>query len=354
MKRTLLNSLASIKKEVVNFSRSPKFYFVIAVIAIAAVLPLFLSNYVVSSVLTAIIIFAIYASSWNLLASSGQGSLGHAAFLGIGGFVSALLPIKLGVPPIIGLFLGSLVSAAIGFIIGLTCVRLKAWFLAMVTFGFSVIIVTIFDELDDFTGAVLGFPTPFIADRLPFYYMTFAIAAISILAMYLVMKSKTGLAFRAIHQNELEAKMVGINTAKYRLIAFVISTFFAGLAGGLFAYSLRYVDHSVFNPYYSFLPLMMAVIGGLGTIEGPIIGAVIIETIESYLPRIDLLLDSLVGREGLIPLFPAVSNVGPPMRFLFLGLFLLVVVIFAPKGVAPLIKKAYNYLRSSPEEEKSQ
>jgi branched-chain amino acid transport system permease protein len=354
MKRTLLNSLASIKKEVVNFSRSPKFYFVIAVIAIAAVLPLFLSNYVVSSVLTAIIIFAIYASSWNLLASSGQGSLGHAAFLGIGGFVSALLPIKLGVPPIIGLFLGSLVSAAIGFLIGLTCVRLKAWFLAMVTFGFSVIIVTIFDELDDFTGAVLGFPTPFIADRLPFYYMTFAIAAISILAMYLVMKSKTGLAFRAIHQNELEAKMVGINTAKYRLIAFVISTFFAGLAGGLFAYSLRYVDHSVFNPYYSFLPLMMAVIGGLGTIEGPIIGAVIIETIESYLPRIDLLLDSLVGREGLIPLFPAVSNVGPPMRFLFLGLFLLVVVIFAPKGVAPLIKKAYNYLRSSPEEEKSQ
>jgi branched-chain amino acid transport system permease protein len=354
MKRTFLNSLASIKKEVVNFSRSPKFYFVIAVIAIAAVLPLFLSNYVVSSVLTAIIIFAIYASSWNLLASSGQGSLGHAAFLGIGGFVSALLPIKLGVPPIIGLFLGSLVSAAIGFLIGLTCVRLKAWFLAMVTFGFSVIIVTIFDELDDFTGAVLGFPTPFIADRLPFYYMTFAIAAISILAMYLVMKSKTGLAFRAIHQNELEAKMVGINTAKYRLIAFVISTFFAGLAGGLFAYSLRYVDHSVFNPYYSFLPLMMAVIGGLGTIEGPIIGAVIIETIESYLPRIDLLLDSLVGREGLIPLFPAVSNVGPPMRFLFLGLFLLVVVIFAPKGVAPLIKKAYKYLRSSPEEEKSQ
>jgi branched-chain amino acid transport system permease protein len=352
MKRTLLNSLASIKKEVVNFSHSPKFYFVIAAIAIAAVLPLFLSNYVVSSVLTTIIIFAIYASSWNLLASSGQGSLGHAAFLGIGGFVSALLPIKLGVPPIIGLFLGSLVSAAIGFLIGLTCVRLKAWFLAMVTFGFSVIIVTIFDELDDFTGAVLGFPTPFILDRLPFYYMTFAIAVISILAMYLVMKSKTGLAFRAIHQNELEAKMVGINTAKYRLIAFVISTFFAGLAGGLFAYSLRYIDHSVFNPYYSFLPLMMAVIGGLGTIEGPIIGAVIIETIESYLPRIDLLLDSLVGRDGLIPLFPAVSNVGPPMRFLFLGLFLLVVVIFAPKGVAPLIRKAYHYLRSSLKEEK--
>jgi ABC-type branched-subunit amino acid transport system permease subunit len=92
---------------------------------------------------------------------------------------------------------------------------------------------------------------------------------------------------------------------------------------------------------------MMSVIGGLGTIEGPIIGSVIIRAIDSYLPSIDPVLDGL-----LHPLFPSVSHVGPPLRMLGLGLFLLVVVIFAPKGVAPLIKKAYNYLRSSPEEEK--
>ena len=353
MAQILKNSFDSMKRGVANFSRSQKFYFIIAAMAIVAIIPLFLSNYVVSEVLTPMIIFALYASSWNLLASSGQGSLGHAAFLGIGGFVSALVAIKSGVPPILGLLLGSLLSAAIGFLIGLTCVRLKAWFLAMVTFGFSVIIVTIFRELDDFTGAVLGFPTPLIVGRgLPFYYLTFAITAISIFTMYIVMKSKIGLAFKAIHQNELEAKMVGINTSKYRLIAFVISTFFAGLAGGLFAYSIRYIQVSVFDPYYSFLPLMIAVIGGLGTIEGPIIGSIIIVTIDKYLPRIDPLLGGLIGQEGLIPLFPAVSNVGPPIRMLGLGLFLIVVVIFAPKGVTPLIKKAYNYLRSSPQEEK--
>jgi branched-chain amino acid transport system permease protein len=354
MNRTLVNSLGAIKKEVVNFSRSQKFYFFIVAMAIVAVVPLLVNNYTVNEVLTPMLIFAIYASSWNLLASSGQGSLGHAAFLGIGGFVSALIASNAGVPPIIGLFLGSLLSAAVGFIIGLTCVRLKAWFLAMVTFGFSVIIVTIFSELDEFTGAVLGFPTPLIADRgLPFYYLTFAIAAVSILTMYLVMKSKIGLAFKAIHQNELEAKMVGINTAKYRLIAFVISTFFAGLAGGLYAQSIQYIQVSVFGAEYSFLPLMMCVIGGLGTIEGPIVGSAIIVTIESYLPRIDPFLNSLLGKDGLIPLFPAVSNVGSPLRFLGLGLFLLVVVIFAPKGVTPLIKKAYNYLRNSLKEEKS-
>jgi len=349
MNRTLVNSLGSIKREVMNFSHSQKFYFFLAVMAIVAIMPLFVSDYVVGEVLTPMIIFAIYASSWNLLASSGQGSLGHAAFLGIGGFASALLAIKSGIPPIIGLFLGSLLSAAIGLLIGLACVRLKAWFLAMVTFGFSVIIVTIFSQFDDFTGAVMGFRTPLIVERgVPFYYMAFTFAAVSIFIMYLIMKSKLGLAFRAIHQNEAEAKMIGINTGKYRLIAFVISTFFAGLAGGLYAQSIQYIQNFIFEPYYSFLPLMMAVIGGLGTIEGPIIGSVIIRAIESYLPSIDSALDGL-----LHPLFPSVNHVGPPLRMLGLGVFLIAVVIFAPKGVAPLIRKAYNYLRSSTSEEKT-
>jgi branched-chain amino acid transport system permease protein len=345
--------LGSIKREMVNLYRSQKLYLILVAMAIALIVPLFLSTYVVNQVLATILIFAIYASSWNLLASSGQGSLGHAAFLGIGGFVSALATIKLGIPPIFALLLGSLLSAAVGFFIGLTCVRLKAWFLAMVTFGFSVIIVTIFSELDEFTGAVLGFPTPLMAARgLPFYYMTLVITVISILAMYIVMKSKIGLAFKAMHQNEAEAKMIGINTSKYRLIAFVISTFFAGLAGGLFAQSIQFIDRGVFGAEFSFLPLIMCVIGGLGTIEGPIIGSTIYWLIDSYLPVIDLPLDNLLGREGLIPLFPALNNVGPPLRMIGLGLFLLVIVIFAPKGLAPLMRKAYNYLRRSLKEEK--
>jgi branched-chain amino acid transport system permease protein len=340
VKRTLVNSLGSIKKELWSFSRSQQFYFVLAAMTIVAVVPLFVrSDYVIGEVLTPMIIFTIYASSWNLLASSGQGSLGHAAFLGIGGFASALLVIKLGVPPLIGLFFGSVFSAAIGFLVGLTCVRLKAWFLAMVTFGFSVIAVTLVSQFDAVTGGVMGFPTPLIVARgVPFYYATFAFAAISVFIIYLVMKSKLGLAFRAIRENELEAKMNGVNTAKYRLIAFVISTFFAGLAGGLFAQSIRYIQISIFEPYYSFLPLMICVIGGLGTLEGPIIGSIIIVAIESYLPRIDPVLQSLMG-----PVFPSVSNVGPPLRLLFLGLFLIVIVIFAPKGLASFIRRTYAY-----------
>jgi len=343
MQRMLVNLLGSIKTEFLNFSHSEKFYFVLGAIAIGAVIPLFLSEYVVGEVLTTMIIFALYASSWNLLAYSGQGSLGHAAFLGIGGFASALLAIKLSVPPLFGLFLGSLFSAAIGLLIGLACVRLKAWFLAMVTFGFSVIIVTLISQFDAIMGGIMGFPTPLLVERgLAFYYMTFALVAASIFVMYLVMKSKMGLAFRAIHENELEAKMIGIDTAKYRLLAFVLSTFFAGLAGGLFAQSIRYIQVSVFDPYYSFLPLMMAVIGGLRTMEGPIIGSVIIVSIDSFLPRIDPILQGLMG-----PLFPSISNVGPPLRLLSLGLFLVIVVIFFPKGVTSLLHKVYSYFRTN-------
>ncbi|MGF3521660.1 MAG: branched-chain amino acid ABC transporter permease [Candidatus Bathyarchaeia archaeon] len=318
-----------------------RFILVVTALTFIAIFPLIIgSEYVISEVLTPMLIFAIYASSWNLLACSGQGSLGHAAFLGIGGFTSALLAIKLAVPPLLGLFLGGLFSAAIGFLIGLTCVRLKAWFLGMVTFGFSVIALTLVSQFDSVIGGIMGFRTPLIVPRgVLFYYFTFATAAVSVFVIYLIMKSKLGLAFKAIRENELEAKMTGINTSKYRLLAFLLSTFFAGLAGGLYAQYIRYIDVSIFSPHFSFLPLMMAVIGGLGTLSGPLIGSVIIVSIDAYLPRIDPLLQGLMGS-----LFPAVSNVGPPIRMMLLGIILLVVVIFAPKGVHSIIDKTRVYL----------
>ena len=329
-----------IKNTFANLLGSRKFYYALIVVALMVDLPHYVrSDYIIGHVFTLMIIFAIYASSWNLLAYSGQGSLGHAAFLGIGGFASALLAIKLGVPPIVGIFLGSLLSAGIGLLIGLACVRLKAWFLAMVTFGFSVIAVTIISQFDAVFGGMIGFQTPtFVPLVLPFYYATLAIASVSIVTIFLVMRSKLGLAFKAIRENELEAKMIGINTGKYRLLAFVISTFFAGLAGGLYAESISFIHVSIFEPYYSFLPLIMAVIGGLGTIEGPIIGSIIIVSIDSFLPNADKFIQPVLG-----PLFPAVSNVGPPLRLIGLGLFLILVVIFFPKGVSSLLHKAYTY-----------
>jgi branched-chain amino acid transport system permease protein len=315
--------------------------FAVVALVIVVILPLFVrSEYILSNVLTVMAIFALYASSWNLLAYSGQGSLGHAAFLGIGGFASALLAARLGVPPIIGLFVGSLLSAGIGLLVGLACVRLKTWFLAMVTFGFSIIIVTIISQFDSIFGGIIGFPTvTFVSEGYPFYYATLALVTSSIVTIFLVMKSKLGLAFKAIRENELEANMIGINTAKYRLLAFVISTFFAGLAGGLWAESQLFIQLDIFKVDNSFLPLIMAVIGGLGTLEGPIIGSIIIVSIESFMPL------TYPYLQPLSPLFPGVSNVGPPLKFVGLGIFLIVVVIFLPKGITSLLSRLYEYFK---------
>ena len=331
--------------------------------ALLAIIPILANNNFFLYVFTLIFVFAIYASSWNLLANSGQGSLGHAAFLGIGGFASALIGgsmssaiiVSLGVTKmpigalsvliqIVVILIGGLLSAGIGFLIGLACVRLKAWYLAMVTFGFSVIASTLSSQLNDITNGINGFaPTTLVPSGYPFYILVITFAVTSITAMSLIMKSRIGLAFRAIHGNEEEAKMIGINTAKYKLIAFVISTFFAGIAGGLYAYFIRFIQNDIFSPANSFLPLIMTVIGGLGTVAGPIIGSIFLVSLQQTL-ALPSVVESM--RSSLGAYFPGVSNVGPPIAYLLIGIILVLIVIFSPKGLAPLLRKLLKYITS--------
>jgi len=298
------------------------------------------------------------------LANSGQGSLGHAIFLGVGGFASAIIGSSIATATagllgltqmpvgalsvtiqILSLLLGGLLSAGIGLLIGLACVRLKAWYLAMVTFGFSVIAATLSSQFDTVTHGINGFATATLVPKgFPFYILVLSFAVASISIMYLITKSRVGMAFKAIHGNEAESKMIGINTAKYKLIAFVISTFFAGISGGLYAYFIRLIDNSVFSPLNSFSPLIMTVIGGLGTVAGPIIGAVFLVAIQQILALpnvVEFLRTSLGG------FFPEVSNVGAPLGFLIIGIILVVIVIFAPKVLEPQIHKLYKYIANA-------
>jgi branched-chain amino acid transport system permease protein len=352
--------------------RSRGFQLLVLCFAVLALIPVFITDNFFLFVFTSIFVFAMYAASWNFLANSGQGSLGHAAFLGIGGFSSAIIGGKianalisfLGVYAIpIGvlsvsiqiavILVGGLISCGIGFLIGLACVRLKAWYLAMVTFGFSVIAFTLSSQFDSFTNGINGFaPTLLVPGGYPIYILVISFSVTSIAIMYLIMKSRIGLAFRAIHGNESEAKMIGINTAKYKLIAFVISTFFAGISGGLYVYFIRFVDNSIFSPANSFLPLIMTVIGGLGTVSGPVIGSIFLTSIGQILTT-QVVTRTLSATLG--PFFPKVGYVGPPLTYLIIGVILLLIVIFSPKGLTSLFRKFYNYL-STPEnkEEKMQ
>lgn len=281
------------------------------------------------TVLILMVIFIIFASAWNFLTYSGQGSLGHAAFFGIGGYISALIAVKSGLTPYLTIFFGGAAAAAVGLFIGVICARMKEWFLAMVTFGFAVIIqVLVASQFKDVTGGWDGVAAPpLISSSVPNYlvyeyYSILLIAVVVILLFWVILKTKIGLAFSAIRENELEARAAGIDPVRYRLFAFMVSAFFSGLAGALEIHYLGYITPEIFGVDISFWPIIYSISGGLGTLAGPIIGTIIITLLWDGLQSLGLTY----------------------ARFIIIGIILLLVVIFLPRGLVSLpeeIKKRY-------------
>jgi branched-chain amino acid transport system permease protein len=268
-----------------------------------------------------ILVFIIYASGWNFLTYSGQGSLGHAAFFGLGGYFSALIAVKLGIAPILSLFLGALLTAVIGVLIGLTCVRLREWFLAMVTFGFAVIIQTlIVSQFSPVTGGWDGFAVPKLLPSLPFnplmmdYYFILLIVILTILLFHYLLKSKIGLGLAAIRENELEARASGINPVPLKLFAFATSAFVTGIAGSLEISYFGFITPEIFGVDISFWPIIYSITGGLGTLAGPVIGTIVITILWEILNSFGMTYE----------------------RFIIIGVILILVIIFLPKGLVSL------------------
>ena len=296
--------------------------YVTAFALIAAIaLPFLTDNMFVVNLAVLMLIAIIFASAWNLLAFSGQGSLGHAAFFGIGAYASTLVAVSLGITPFITIFIGAGVAAFIGILIGLTCVRLKEWFLAMVTFGFAIIVQTlVVSVLAPMTGGWDGIPSPrLVAPAIPGYqlieyYAILLITIATIIAIWYIMRSKAGLAFLAIRENETEARAAGINPVRYRLLAFALSAFIAGIAGALQIHHIGYITPELFGVDNSFWPITYVILGGLGTIAGPVIGTVALTVIW----------------EGL-------KETGMTFaRYVIIGIILILTIIFLPKGLISL------------------
>lgn len=293
------------------------------VLIITALLPLFLGfNQYYLTVLILMLVFIIYASAWNFLTFSGQGSLGHAAFFGLGGYFSAIIAIKSGIPFIIAVFAGACITAGIGILIGMTCVRLREWFLAMVTFGFAVIIQTlvVISQLSDITGGWDGYAVPKLIPSsvtgsiLVEYYCIFTMAVASLLFFHLLLKSKIGLALAAIRENEVEAKASGINPVPFKLFAFGISAFVTAIAGALEVSHFGYISPEIFGTDISFWPIIYSITGGLGTLAGPVIGTVVISLLWEGLNALGLTYE----------------------RFIVIGVLLILTIIFLPKGLVSL------------------
>jgi branched-chain amino acid transport system permease protein len=296
----------------------------IATLAAAIVLPFLTDNMFIVNLLVLMLIAIIFASAWNLLAYSGQGSLGHAAFFGIGAYASTLIAVKTGIPTLVTIFLGAAVAAFIGILIGLTCVRLKEWFLAMVTFGFAIIIQTLTASvLAPVTGGWDGIASARLVSasvpgyQLIEYFIVLTITACSVAAIWYIMKSKIGLAFLAIRENELEARAAGIDPVRYRLLAFALSAFIAGVAGALQIHHIGYITPEIYGVENSFWPITYVILGGLGTLAGPVVGTVVLTIIWEGLKETGMTFG----------------------RYVIIGVILILAIIFLPRGLVSLPEK---------------
>ena len=221
----------------------------------------------------------------------GELSLGHAGFMCVGAYLggktAVLLEPRLGEWPtlVIALLVGGAVAAVFGLIIGLPALRLRGDYLAIVTLAFGEIVRSIFMNSSEETfGGALGFKTErFDKDYL--FIVAFVLVLLCLMVSQNLIRSKHGRAITSIRDNEIAARATGINVTKYKLIVFVVSSFFAGIAGVLYSYSNTTVQSDVFDYNYSIAILVMVVLGGMGNITGSIIAATIITWLQNWLQQ---------------------------------------------------------------------
>jgi branched-chain amino acid transport system permease protein len=227
-------------------------------------------------------IFGLVSIGLNLLTGyAGQISLGHAAFFAIGAYATGLLTKKAGLPFYLSLPVAGILATAIGAVAALPALRLKNLYLAIATLGFGVVVQKLLFEWQTLTGGGAGLEIaaprlgPFVlATETHMYYLIVAVAIVGTWGARNLARTGTGRAMVMLRESEIAASCIGINIAKYKVIAFSLSGFYTAIAGGLYCFLVRYINPESFNVNMSIMFLSMIVIGGLGTIPGSLLGAV--------------------------------------------------------------------------------
>lgn len=299
-------------------------------LAVYLCLPLVLNAYFVS--ICALIHIAIIAAvSLNLLTGCcGQISLGHGAFLGVGAYAAGALS-NAGLPFPLDMLAGGAAAALVGLFFGLPSLRLKGIYLAIATLAAQIILEYVFLHAESVTGGSSGllvqpaslFGYAFDTDA-AFFYPSLAMAVLCLLAVANILRTRAGRAFVAIRDYYLSAEIVGVNLFAYKLTAFAVSSFMAGMAGALWAHYLMYITPEQFTVGLSISYLAMIIIGGLGSVTGSVFGAVFI----TVLPEV---LSAAAGAASR--LFPDVSSSLLAMKQGVFGLVLVLFLIFEPEGL---------------------
>lgn len=269
-----------------NFSWNRLLRYSTSVISLYAVIQLLIFLGVINDyyqvTLAMICINVILAVSLNLVTGfTGQFSLGHAGFMAIGAYTCAIITLRLGGPFsfILGILLGAILAAIVGFFIGMPTLRLKGDYLAIATLGLAEIIKIILLNLD-ITGGARG-----LADipRYTNWTWLYTFTAISVIVTVNFIKSSHGRACISIREDEIAAETLGINSTKYKVLAFIIGAFFAGIAGALYSSYFYYINPGLFGFLKSIDILVIVVLGGMGSITGSILASILLAVISTYL-----------------------------------------------------------------------
>ena len=280
-------------------------------------LPLITRDPYVLRILILTSIFAILASSWDLLSGfTGQMNFGHALFFGVGAYTAALLNLHAHIPPWGSIPLGAVAAVLAGLIIGIPCLRLRGTYLALTTLAFPIILLGIVTALPGITGGELGISgiERLSGSRIGDYYITILLMLGLCTIMWKITDSHTGIIFHAIREDEVAVRASGINTTRYKLLAFSLSGFFAGISGGLYAHFMRIAGPSTLEVSLSFTVVIWAVFGGIVTIYGPIAAVFI--------------------------LFPLLEffRFWPEYRMLMFAAVILLILLYMPEGLIPWIR----------------
>ncbi len=231
-------------------------------------------------------VFAIFAASWDLLSGfTGQINFGHALFFGVAAYTSGLLNVHAKLPHFLTIPLGAIAGVLMGLVVGIPCLRLKGTYLALTTLAFPIILMGLVFAIPDVTGGELGVSglARLSGSRLHDYYITVILMLVLTSVMWKITDSNTGIILHAIREDEVAVRAGGINTTRYKLLAFCLSGLFAGIAGGLYAHIMRTVGPSTLEVSLSFQVIIWSVFGGIVSIYGPVAGVFILFPLAEFL-----------------------------------------------------------------------
>lgn len=304
-------------------------------------LPLVVNNNYYLSVLVIIGIHTtIVVGLCLLMGYAGQISLGHAAFYGLGAYTSGVLTTSTDLSPWLAMLIGAAGTGIIAYVIGIPIFKLKGHYLSLATLGLGLIIHVILVEEVELTGGPSGLSKgiPYLSigslvlnNDFKYYFLVWIVALMAIIIANNIVNSRVGRALRSIHGSEFAAQSLGVNTGKFKLQVFTLSAVYASLAGSLYAHYITFISPSTFGLMTSIQFVVMAVVGGLASIWGPIFGVtgivILTEVLKTVVPE-------------LMP------NAGGEYEIVVYGLILVVIMIFLPEGLTSGLVNIYEGWRS--------